>query len=70
MNVDEAYIDHAKLILTGIANKDKKVSNDLITGQMIFFSPEDVQALADTVKALIDQSKDVRNSKSLNPMPS
>lgn len=24
MNVDEAYIDHAKLILTGIANKDKK----------------------------------------------
>ena len=67
MNVDEAYIDHAKLILTGIANKDKKVSNDLITGQMIFSSPEDVQALADTVKALIDQSKDVQEFKKLKP---
>lgn len=67
MGVDESYIDHAKLMLTGIANKEKKVSNDLITGQIIFFSPEDVQALADTVKACIDQSKDVKEFKKLKP---
>ena len=67
MNVDEAYIDPAKLMLTGIANKDKTVSNDLITGQIIFFSPEDVQALADTVKALTEQYEDVQKFTKLKP---
>ena len=67
MNVDEAYMDPAKLMLTGIANKDKTVSNDLITGQIIFFSPEDVQALADTVKALTEQYEDVQKFTKLKP---
>lgn len=73
MGVDESYIEPAKHMIIDSAKKEKKekkekkVSNDLITSQIIFFSPEDVQALADTVKARIDQSKDVEEFKKLKP---
>ena len=73
MGVDESYIEPAKRMIIDSAKKEKKekkekkVSNDLITSQIIFFSPEDVQALADTVKARIDQSKDVEEFKKLKP---
>ena len=67
MGVKEEYIEHATLMLTGIANKDKKTNKDMITSQMIFFSPADVQILAKKAKELIDHCADVKEFKKLKP---
>lgn len=60
MGVEESYMEHAKLLMTGIANKDKKTNKDLITGQIIFFSPDDVRILAEKTKEVIEQCADVK----------
>ena len=39
--LDDDVVDALKVKVTGIANKDGKESKDLITSQMIFFSPQD-----------------------------
>lgn len=67
MNVAEEFIEPAKLMMTGIANKEKKTNKDMITGQMIFFSPDDVNALAEKTKALIGDCADVKAFKKLKP---
>lgn len=67
MSVAEEYIEPAKLMMTGIANKDKKINKDMITGQMIFFSPDDVNALAKKTKELIDECADIKEFKKLKP---
>lgn len=67
MGVEDGYIEHAKLLTTAIANKDKKINKDLITGQMIFFSPDDVQIFVDKTKELIDQCDDVNEFNKMKP---
>lgn len=67
LGVEDGYIEHAKLIMTGIANKEKKTNKDLITGQIIFFSPDDVQCLVKKTKELIDQCADVKEFKKMKP---
>lgn len=52
-DLSEEAVAHARKMLTGIANKDGKMDEkNLITGQLIFFSPEEVHFLAETVRAL------------------
>ena len=52
-DLPEEAVAHARKVLTGIANKDGKMDEkDLITGQLIFFSPEEVHFLAEAVRAL------------------
>lgn len=67
LGVSEEFIEPAKLMMTGIANKDKKTNADMITGQMIFFSPDDVRALAGKTKEIIDACADVKEFKKQKP---
>lgn len=46
--------------VTGIANKEGKESDDGITSQVIFYSPEDVKAVADLMKTEFDNAGSVK----------
>lgn len=66
--VNSAYIDHAKNILTGIANKDGKTNDKAnITTQIIFFSPADVDAITDAVMQMINESGSEKEFKKMKP---
>lgn len=54
-------VAYAKKLVTGIANKDGKMNDkDDTTGQIIFFSPEDVRALAQAVRGAWQEAGDVK----------
>ena len=53
--LDDDVVDALKVKVTGIANKDGKESKDLITSQMIFFSPQDISATADIMQRLAEK---------------
>ena len=64
-DLSEEAVAHARKMLTGIANKDGKMDEkDLITGQLIFFSPEEVHFLAETVRALWNDGAAERSKSS------
>ncbi len=55
MGVDPRIAEEAKVKLTGIANKDGKTSSDGKTAQIIFYSREEIDAVARKVKEIIDE---------------
>ena len=67
MGVDSDLVEAVQPRLTGIGNKDGKETKDgKATAQVIFYAPEDIKAVAETVKALLDgctTAKDVKNIK-------
>lgn len=52
---EEEFIAAAKEKATGLANKEGKESDKGITGQMIFYSPQDIAAVADTMISLYEE---------------
>ncbi|SEH22690.1 type I-E CRISPR-associated protein Cas7/Cse4/CasC [Selenomonas sp. KH1T6] len=60
MGVADEFLEVAKKKLTGFANKNGKESDLGITGQLIIYSPEDIQAVAEVVKQQIDELDDVK----------
>lgn len=60
MGVGEEMAAVAEKKLTGFANKAGKERDDGITSQIVLYAPEDIQAIADAVKAQIDEAKDVK----------
>lgn len=53
---DEEFIAAAKEKATGIANKEGKESDKGITGQIIFYAPQDIEATADMMIALFNEN--------------
>ena len=60
MGVSEDFALAAEKKLTGFANKAGKERDDGITSQIAIYSPEDIEAIADVVKAKIEEVKDIK----------
>ena len=65
--VSEEFIQEARVKLTGIANKDGKTSEDGITGQIIFYSTDEIECIAQHMKAMIDEDGSVKAFKKRSP---
>lgn len=66
MGVPSDYVEAVKSKLTGFGNKEGKENKDPdTTAQMIFYSREDIDAVAETVKAILDQCDTVKEVKAL-----
>ena len=64
--VEEKVIQKWLPIITGIANKDGKVNKDgNRTAQVVFYAPEDVQAVADAVEGFINAGEKKPTGKML-----
>lgn len=62
--VGEDYIEAAKKMLTGIANKEgKENSKGTWTTQIVMYAPEDIRSLADRVEAAIREDGTVKAFK-------
>lgn len=60
MGVPDEFLETAKKKLTGFANK-KGTENDLgTTSQVIIYSPEDIQAVAEVMKKQIEEAGEVK----------
>ncbi len=57
----------AQKMLTGIANKDGKTNDKKITSQIIFFSPDDVTALTECARQLIEKAGDSKTLEKTKP---
>lgn len=66
-NVDDAFIDEAKIKLTGIANKEGKTSSDGITGQMIFYGADEIERVAQRIREMIEEDGSVKEFKKRSP---
>lgn len=66
-DVDEACIQEAKIKLTGIANKEGKTSADGITGQIIFYSTDEIERVAQRIKEMIEEDGSVKEFKKRKP---
>lgn len=60
MGVDEEFALAAEKKLTGFANKNGKERDDGITSQIVIYAPEDIEAIADVVKAQIEDVGDIK----------
>ena len=60
MGVDEEFALAAEKKLTGFANKNGKERDDGITSQIVIYAPDDIAAIADVVKAQIEEVKDIK----------
>lgn len=66
MGVDPDYIKAVKTKITGIANKKgEENSKGCFTTQTLFYSPEDIQAVAETVKAKLAECETLQAVKEL-----
>lgn len=66
MDVSQEYVDILLPKLSGFGNKDgKENSKGSITAQVIFYAPEDIDAVAASVKELLDACSSVKEVKAL-----
>ncbi len=65
MGVAEELLPVVEKKLTGFANKGGKENDLAITNQIVIYSPEDIQAIADVVKAEIDAGKTAKQLEKL-----
>ena len=66
MGVSQEFADAVQPRLTGIGNKEGKETKDgNATAQVIFYAKEDIAAVAETVKALLDNCKSVKDVQKL-----
>lgn len=66
MGVAEEYVEAVQPRLTGIGNKDGKETKDgNATAQVIFYAQEDIAAVAETVKEMLDKCKTVKDVQKL-----
>lgn len=67
-DLPEEAVAHARKLVTGIANKDGKMNDrEDITGQIIFFSPDDVRALAEAIREAWREAGDVKTFRKQKP---
>lgn len=67
-DLPEDAVAYAKKLVTGIANKDGKMNDkDDTTGQLIFFSLEDVKALAQAIRETWSASGDLKTFQKQKP---
>lgn len=66
LGVDPAYIKAVQPKLTGFGNKDAKESNDGQTSQIMFFAPEDIEAVAQVVKETLDACENPAEIKKMS----
>ena len=62
---DEEFIALAKNKATGIANKEGKEDSKGKTAQMVFYSPEDITAVADKMEELYKEAGSVKKFKDI-----
>jgi CRISPR system Cascade subunit CasC len=66
MGVSQEFADAIQPRLTGIGNKEGKETKDgNATAQVIFYANEDIAAVAETVKALLENCKTVKDVQKL-----
>lgn len=66
MGVSQEFADAIQPRLTGIGNKEGKETKDgNATAQVIFYAKEDITAVAETVKELMDKCKSVKDVQKL-----
>lgn len=66
MGVSQEFAEAVQPRLTGIGNKEGKETKDgNATAQVIFYAQEDIAAVAETVKALLDTCKTVKDVQKL-----
>ena len=66
LGVSQEFAEAVQPQLTGIGNKEGKVTKDgNATAQVIFYAKEDIAAVAATVKELLDQCKSVKDVQKL-----
>ena len=66
MGVSQKFADAIQPRLTGIGNKEGKETKDgNATAQVIFYAKEDITAVAETVKELLDKCKSVKDVQKL-----
>lgn len=66
MGVTQEFADAIQPRLTGIGNKEGKETKDgNATAQVIFYANEDIAAVAETVKALLENCKSVKDVQKL-----
>lgn len=66
MGVSQEFADAIQPRLTGIGNKEGKETKDgNATAQVIFYAKEDITAVAETVKELLDKCKSVKDVQKL-----
>ena len=66
MGVSEEYIDILLPKLSGFSNKEgKENSKGSYTAQVVFYAPEDIDAVAEAVKAKLDECSSVKEVKAL-----
>ena len=68
MGVSHEFVDEAVKKLTGVANKDGTVNKkDNITTQIVFYSNEELDRIADAVKATIENDKTLKEFSKRTP---
>ena len=66
MGIAQEYVDIVKPKISGFGNKDgKETKKGDITAQMIFFSPQDIEAVADVLKVILEQCKEKKEVEKL-----
>ena len=66
MGVSPEYVDTVKSKISGFGNKDgKETKEGNTTAQMIFFSPKDIEAVADAVKEKLEKCKSLKEVEKL-----
>lgn len=66
MGVSQEFVDAIQPRLTGIGNKEGKETKDgNATAQVIFYAKEDITAVAESVKELLDKCKSVKDVQKL-----
>ena len=66
MGVSQEFVDAIQPRLTGIGNKEGKETKDgNATAQVIFYAKEDITAVAETVKELLNKCKSVKDVQKL-----
>lgn len=63
--VSQEYVDAAMQKITGFGNREGKENKDLSTSQVMFFSPEDISAVAGIIQEEIKSAGSVNNFKNI-----
>ena len=67
MGVAEDLAEEAKVKMTGVANKNGTTTNDGETSQIVFYSRDEIERVAQRVKEAIDEDGDLKTFKKRKP---
>ena len=67
MGVAEDLAEEAKVKMTGVANKNGTTTNDGETSQIVFYSGDEIERVAQRVKEAIDEDGDLKTFKKRKP---